>query len=105
MLEGLQARALGKIDAIAIVRPPPSKDLYYVKSFALHTWLLGYMFDVMHIELSIYIFGYLYIYLGIYIYVYLISCIYPYFYMYIYSNMHTPHYLLPTKMVYYTTKI
>ena len=30
--------------AIAIVKPPLSKDLRYLKSSVLHTWILGYEF-------------------------------------------------------------
>ncbi|MCO5574625.1 hypothetical protein L7F22_028414 [Adiantum nelumboides] len=34
----------GGADATAIVRPPRSEDLCYLKSSVLHTWLLGYEF-------------------------------------------------------------
>ena len=30
--------------AIVIDKPPPLEDLHYLKSSALHTWLLGYKF-------------------------------------------------------------
>lgn len=34
----------GSANSIAIVAPPPSEDLRYLKSSALHTWLLSYEF-------------------------------------------------------------
>ena len=34
----------GGADAIVIVKPPPLEDLCYLKSYALHTRLLGYKF-------------------------------------------------------------
>ncbi|CAM6087378.1 unnamed protein product [Calypogeia fissa] len=37
----------GGVDAIAVVSPPSSEDLRYLKSSALHIWLLGYEFPEM----------------------------------------------------------
>ena len=34
----------GSADALAVVTPPASEDLRYLKSSALHIWLLGYEF-------------------------------------------------------------
>ncbi|KAJ7569137.1 hypothetical protein O6H91_01G063000 [Diphasiastrum complanatum] len=34
----------GDADALVLSTPPPSEDLRYLKSSALHTWLLGYEF-------------------------------------------------------------